>query len=103
MKGEVDLVLGQLAVSPTSENGIFLKDKKWQMVITATLLCFGRYLPSMVAYPLLSWHYFACGLFTSLSLLFILFYNQKEGPKAKYFFYVFYPLHMIVLYLIGKF
>ncbi len=35
-----------------------------------------------------------------ISLLPITFYNQKEGPKAKYLFYIFYPLQYMVFYLI---
>lgn len=34
-----------------------------------------------------------------LSLIFIAFYNHKEGPKAKYLFYLFYPLHFLLIYL----
>jgi hypothetical protein len=34
------------------------------------------------------------------SLVFIAFYNGKEGPSAKYFFYPFYPLHLFIIYLI---
>jgi len=36
------------------------------------------------------------------ALLFILFYNHKEGKKHKYFFYVFYPAHIVILFTIGK-
>ncbi len=34
------------------------------------------------------------------SLFFIAKYNKKEGLKAKYLFYFFYPLHLLAIYLI---
>lgn len=37
------------------------------------------------------------GLF---SLFFILLYNQKEGIKVKYFFYIFYPVQYVLFFLI---
>ena len=37
--------------------------------------------------------------FCSLSLIPINLYNEKKGKNLKYFLYVFYPLHLIVLYL----
>lgn len=33
-----------------------------------------------------------------VSLLFISLYNSKPGPKAKYLFYIFYPLQYVVFY-----
>jgi len=42
-------------------------------------------------------------IFTLLSLIPILLYNQKEGRKIKYLFYFFYPLHLVLLYLIKIF
>ncbi|WP_036728211.1 TraX family protein [Peptoniphilus mikwangii] len=35
-----------------------------------------------------------------LSMIPIYFYNGKRGLKMKYFFYIFYPLHLIIIYLI---
>lgn len=37
-----------------------------------------------------------------LALPFILSYNGKRGPSCRWFFYVFYPAHIIVLHAIGQ-
>lgn len=36
-----------------------------------------------------------------LSLIFIKFYNGKRGAKLKYFFYIFYPGHLLILSIIN--
>lgn len=38
-----------------------------------------------------------------LSSFFIYFYNGKRGPKMKYFFYVFYPLHLFILLIMKEY
>ncbi|MGN7403544.1 TraX family protein [Cytobacillus praedii] len=37
-----------------------------------------------------------------LALPLLLLYNGKKGFRLKYFFYFFYPTHIIILYFIGK-
>jgi hypothetical protein len=41
--------------------------------------------------------------FAIFALIFIFLYNQTEGWKAKYFFYVFYPAQYVLMYLIKIF
>ena len=79
----------------------FFKDKKLLMIISITILCFAKYIPNIIKYPSLYSHYLLCAFFTSISLIFVFFYNKKEGPKSKYFFYIFYPLHLLILYIIS--
>lgn len=40
-------------------------------------------------------------IFTIAPIFIILLYNGKEGKKLKYFYYWFYPVHMIILDVIG--
>lgn len=39
-------------------------------------------------------------VFTSIPGILVLFYNGKEGIKLKYFFYLFYPIHLLIIYCI---
>jgi len=59
----------------------FFRRKKWQQTIAGCLA-------------------FLWETTAPLAFLPIWFYNGKRGLKLKYLFYVFYPLHLLVLYLI---
>lgn len=42
-------------------------------------------------------------IYSLLAFIPIFLYNGKKGKDIKYFFYAFYPLHMLLLYLIFRF
>lgn len=78
------------------------KDKKIIMCLTFALITILKYLPNIINYPNSSIVYLNCILFTCISLIPICLYNGKQGPKAKYLFYAFYPVHLFILYILGN-
>ena len=86
--------------------GVFLiflfyiaKDKKFLMIlgyIAITVILFINKMIVYGAYDLLTWQL----VFTLFAIIPILFYNGKQGKKTKYALYIFYPLHIILLYLL---
>ncbi len=77
-----------------------LKNKKITLVISYFGITIAFY------YSLIQNQIFALNgmfyiLWTIASMIFILMYNGKEGKKLKKFFYWFYPIHMLILYLLS--
>lgn len=107
------LILGIIAQFLKTDYGIYgiflmfifyvLKNKKALMLLSSTILMILFYGSYIIRFPNVKVIYFLYMIFSCLSLFFIGFYNTKEGPKAKYLFYIFYPLHLIILYFISKF
>lgn len=46
---------------------------------------------------------FGVQMYASFAVLPMLLYHGKKGPSMKYLFYVFYPAHLLILYLIVRF
>ncbi|MDQ0271877.1 TraX family protein [Cytobacillus purgationiresistens] len=85
----------------------FMKDNKVKVAISysffsiITFLVFHKWGSSMNAilyylFPFANYQWMMIA-----ALPFILFYNGKKGIEIKYFFYVFYPVHIVILYIIG--
>ena len=115
-----DLAGGAAALFCCSMAQVFLCDYKWYGVALVLLFYYCRNLPlCALGYTALSflwqwdmlvgwitddrlnmfweWPHQLWGLVAFLPLA---FYNGKQGPRAKLFFYLFYPVHLLVLGLI---
>lgn len=73
--------------------------KKLLMTIAFFILCMAKYAIQYIN----SNFYFAyliLALCTFLPIIFITAYNGKQGSKIKYLLYIFYPLHLLILYFL---
>ena len=73
--------------------------KHFIFILGYLLLCIYRY-SSFWGTISISW-IVSLILFTFLPIIFMLLYNNKKGPSMKYFFYIFYPLHLIILCIVN--
>ena len=76
-----------------------LKKEKWFMNIIFSITAFLNYFYSFIS--TLKIEYLFIFLFCILSLIPINLYNGKKGKNTKYLLYIFYPLHLFVLYLLN--
>lgn len=79
----------------------FFRDHKVQMAVMFVLSCVIKYAVEFLYTPYYSLIW-VC-LATTLSIIPILLYNQKQGRKVKYFLYLFYPIHLGLLYCLSIF
>ena len=77
------------------------KNNKLAMVISYITACILKYGIPIFLYGFNIW-YILLGIFTMFSIIFICLYNGKQGKKVKYLLYFFYPVHLLILYLLFK-
>lgn len=53
----------------------------------------------IIKYSHFTTYSFLC-LFTIIPIIFINLYNKKQGKKIKYFLYIFYPAHLLIIYFL---
>lgn len=77
------------------------KNRKLFMCLIFILLTILNYLPNIINYVSVASIYINCILFTCICLIPICMYNGKQGAKIKYIFYAFYPVHLLILWLLN--
>ena len=88
------LGLGMVLIFYFYKEKILIRDLLYILLSLSTIFLFG----SISLTSLLSENFQWMMVF---SLLFIHMYNGKKGLGLKYFFYIFYPLHVWILYIIS--
>lgn len=105
---DVVKVMGVLALSVFSEGALMVPaiayvfyryrdDHKKKYILFAVISVF--FLPGFDVVALLKYPQWMM----VFAIIFMVLYNGKEGKKAKWLFYIFYPLHIWILYLISIF
>ncbi len=68
---------------------------------TAFILLVLIYYGKDMLFSLMSETYIYIAAFTIIPLLFINLYNHKKGKDTKYFLYLFYPLHLLIISILN--
>ena len=80
----------------------FFKENEMLLALSFLVMCILRYSTIMLEIGYTDKLLYLC-MFTFLSIIPILLYNGKLGPKTKRLLYIFYPVHLLVLYIASLF
>jgi hypothetical protein len=91
---------GSFGILLISSFYLFFKDYKATILSFVLLSVTNSIVPAISANSISFSKVDAAPLIAMFSIVFILSYNYKEGLKAKYLFYIFYPLQFLIIYAI---
>lgn len=80
------------------------KTNKIKLIVTYILYTLLYYFVTFIKIDFELIKYYIPYIITSIiPIIFMVLYNNKLGKKIQYFYYWFYPIHMLVLFIIAKF
>lgn len=105
----IDLLLACLAEFTNCDYGSYgvliillfyiFRNNKLLMTLTFSLCTIINYGIKIYKYGLFQIYSLLC-IFTILPIFIINLYNKKQGKKVKYFLYIFYPAHLLIIYIL---
>ncbi len=80
----------------------FFRDNKIKKFLAFVILVFVHYIVMCKTIDIfIEYKYWKSAIFTSIPIFIMLLYNGQLGKKVQKFYYWFYPVHLMILYLIG--
>lgn len=81
-----------------------IKNNKFRFVLIYILYTLLYYFQTFIKFEFWKISFYAPYIiFSCVPIIFMILYNKKLGKKIKYFYYWFYPGHLILLFIISKF
>lgn len=76
---------------------------KLELILIFLIIVYLKYVYQFINYIDSNKNYVKLFIGTACGIIPILLHNGKQGPKCKYLFYIFYPLHLILLWAVNMY